>query len=66
MDQGLSGPYNSNFTVVFKAAVDGKALLQLSDAMGRQIERKILISPPGNIIPSVLTMHPCCRKVFIS
>ena len=33
-------PYTSNFTVVMKAATDGKAYLQLSDAMGRRIEQK--------------------------
>jgi subtilisin family serine protease len=33
-------PFTSNFTVLFKATVDGKASLQLSDALGRQIERK--------------------------
>ncbi|HYJ37335.1 MAG TPA: S8 family peptidase [Chitinophagaceae bacterium] len=35
-------PYTSNFSVVIKSAIDGKASLQLSDAMGRQIERKNL------------------------
>ena len=33
-------PYTSNFSVVIKSSIDGKASLQLSDAMGRQIERK--------------------------
>ena len=35
-------PFTSNFTVLIKASVDGKASIQLSDAMGRQIERKTL------------------------
>ena len=33
-------PFTNSFTIVIKANTDGKASLQLSDALGRQIERK--------------------------
>jgi subtilisin family serine protease len=35
-------PFTSTFSVVIKATIDGKASIQLSDAMGRQIERKTI------------------------
>jgi len=35
-------PFTSNFTLLVRASIDGKASIQLSDAMGRQIERKTI------------------------
>jgi len=41
-------PFTSNFTLLIKSSIDGKASIQLSDAMGRQIERKTIELSPDH------------------
>ena len=35
-------PYSTNFNLLIKAPMDGKATIQLSNAMGQQLERQTL------------------------
>ena len=55
-------PYSTNFNLLIKAPMDGKATIQLSNAMGQQLERKTLETDADHYYLINFTQAPVLAK----